>query len=1438
MFCKICGTFVEGEKTLCPQCQEKMNISERTAESVPKYSKGDWGSAAYNDGELSKDKPKEKWPVILSVAFVALVVAGIICNILNLINFSQLALGLTPGVIGVWVILAVKKTWNKRNVSVGIAVSLICLMCFFAGSPSSAAYEKSSYKNLSKETALELCYAAISQGNYELAETLLDEYSIYGVYDDDISLAKSRIESIKGNYKSALGILSKLKSDSAEKEILTELVKEDNYDEAMADFAQDNGMEMPKVDNVTSQSKYNHQDLEKIVVKEAKAMCSKEYLATAGILNDIETVYNTYKETGNYEKGKVQKLRKDLDTEIEQHGELRSLHAVRVLKLKSDILAEEYKSAVSELRADSFYDEYMIASELLINEYVDEKDFPKEFYNYSKDDAQAVINHLENLKKEKRLTMSPEDYEAFCKEADRAKRSYENPVAGALIYGMEEKIASNEVRGDATKVYMQIAKIEDYYGDEKAAKERIRDAMTSVGLCDDASYVEPMVALVSVSSGNNDEAVKDVAQYVDYVLENTVPVKLTANPSQTSSTIVNGDETEIMQNSFKELLKNYIVESSLAITISSVDTSNFEKIKSRVVFSNEFFESETLDKNDIILKDCGIKIDDFTMEKIDFSGAEVLLCCDNSGSMSGSIDELQDAVRSFIKGREEGEEVSVVTFDSTILETQDFTTNESSLNTIVDGMSARGGTDVLGTAIECLDDFSSGSKTNKVMILMTDGDDGRDENTSEIYDELQVIAAQKGITVYTIGLGSGVKIQYLTAIAECTGGSFIYASQAYELEAFFDFVRSKMNNQYEVSYKAVDTLTATSRTLNIAFSDNSSIYDEYIYNIATEDTTLFELEEGITLLGVSPKNLYKGSMDQTVYLNGTGLKSTNKISVKLIGRLTYDVKAEFVDEYKVALTIPKDVYTDVYDLEVHIDGKRAYLKEELSIISQENLKEVEFGPYKFTAASIAEMDSTYLLKGNVTMNGWLHFKGDITLSGDLNSGSIKMTDYSGSYAEYKESTAIGLAKLYAKRGVAQNVPPLGEFYLYNDTNNLDDYESYRADDIKSKNLRLISVINIPELKAKLLPDRVMLTFTKTTSILPCQELVVLYAGDAAELFDIGFDEEVSAVITDKNIGLKISQNYSDLAEEPTGTKDMTNSEGNLKDAKISTLPISVDLDETGISIDTLKGEYKLSLGFKCNKILGISGASVAMEWKDFELDKVELGIDKKITTTIHSVPVTFRKFKLGIEDLAETKGGFIEKFKKATFVGKMNVEMYSLTATAPKIAEYLSNNENVKDMYLLGLPDTTLKVNVSDMAFEFDANLKLLNTVELASANVKLGKFNYKNDMLCANDQAFGLQASFTRGLKWDIKNFEAQLTGTLQANLHSRFVGAGGNAKAKLKLDLWVFDVNIEETADAFIGMHFPVGNPARFVIGYKTNGKKIESKLFYINLDGSKSK
>ena len=69
---------------------------------------------------------------------------------------------------------------------------------------------------------------------------------------------------------------------------------------------------------------------------------------------------------------------------------------------------------------------------------------------------------------------------------------------------------------------------------------------------------------------------------------------------------------------------------------------------------------------------------------------------------------------------------------------------------------------------------------------------------------------------------------------------------------------------------------------------------------------------------------------------------------------------------------------------------------------------------------------TYLLSGNVTMNGWLRFKGEVKLTGDLAAGrSITVEDYSGSYVMFDSADATGLGAYFASKGIYVDVPAMG-----------------------------------------------------------------------------------------------------------------------------------------------------------------------------------------------------------------------------------------------------------------------------------------------------------------------------------------------------------------------------------------------------------------------------
>ncbi len=79
-----------------------------------------------------------------------------------------------------------------------------------------------------------------------------------------------------------------------------------------------------------------------------------------------------------------------------------------------------------------------------------------------------------------------------------------------------------------------------------------------------------------------------------------------------------------------------------------------------------------------------------------------------------------------------------------------------------------------------LDSTEETRDANRYVFLMTDG-----EGTASNYGPLIDQAKAKEVVVYCVGLGSGVNTTLMTAIAKETGGKYVHANNAVELEAVF-----------------------------------------------------------------------------------------------------------------------------------------------------------------------------------------------------------------------------------------------------------------------------------------------------------------------------------------------------------------------------------------------------------------------------------------------------------------------------------------------------------------------------------------------------------------------------------------------------------------------------------------------------------------------------
>lgn len=237
----------------------------------------------------------------------------------------------------------------------------------------------------------------------------------------------------------------------------------------------------------------------------------------------------------------------------------------------------------------------------------------------------------------------------------------------------------------------------------------------------------------------------------------------------------------------------------------------------------------------------------------EFSGLDVVFVIDSSGSMSSNdYNELRlEAAKQFVAKLGDKDRAAVIDFDNYASLYQAFTSDHEALNNAIDRIDDSGGTNLSSGISLAINQFTSDAydRTDaaKYIIFLTDGDGSYSTSYTQT-------AANNGITIYTIGLGSGVRESTLRSIAEGTGGKYYFASTPDVLLGIYN----------EISLETVDYQTD---------SNNDGISDYF--------TRL--LCDGTLLLGTGKDNPFKGYSYDDVQKNddfdGDDLKNGEELVV-------------------------------------------------------------------------------------------------------------------------------------------------------------------------------------------------------------------------------------------------------------------------------------------------------------------------------------------------------------------------------------------------------------------------------------------------------------------------------------------------------------------------------------------------------------------------------
>lgn len=178
------------------------------------------------------------------------------------------------------------------------------------------------------------------------------------------------------------------------------------------------------------------------------------------------------------------------------------------------------------------------------------------------------------------------------------------------------------------------------------------------------------------------------------------------------------------------------------------------------------------------------------------------LVLDHSGSMSGRVKDMQDAVEMFIRNKRPQDAVSIVKYDKNArIEVP----ASSDLNFLLNSFQKNGLTGFGGlTAIqngmhEGIQSILNSPFRRKVVISFTDGGDNSSTFTG---DYVKWLAQSNNIIISTIDLGRSVSKGFMQDIAMATGGTYNYMMYANEFPDVFTDIQNRLSKSYIIEYNS------------------------------------------------------------------------------------------------------------------------------------------------------------------------------------------------------------------------------------------------------------------------------------------------------------------------------------------------------------------------------------------------------------------------------------------------------------------------------------------------------------------------------------------------------------------------------------------------------------------------------------------------------------
>lgn len=1111
---------------------------------------------------------------------------------------------------------------------------------------------------------------------------------------------------------------------------------------------------------------------------------------------------------------------------------------LRNVLLRGNVLLGDSGAIAEMIDENATPEELSVAIDLYVRGLVTADDFTQ-VSSLTTSEARALSERVEQIRSDRSGDMTSVE-----KQQAREVKDYLSSDDHMIV----GKIASDLAYGENTaedseksKYYIDSAIGWNAIGNDKKAEDCIDQALENRSESKDVQFVEAMEELVRTLNGGEDTSVVDFPNNVKivvdhltrYDLDNMEPTPRAVRQAEKEAG-ENPENPPAYEEQFPTFFTDTLSRKRAAISIGQIDKDAFPKIGARIALSDSLKVSESDFKKNFTVSDCSHEIGNYTVTKMERVSGNIVLCCDMSGSMSGSDDDLRTAVHAFIDSMTGSEKVSIVGFTSSVEFDSGLMTDKDQLRTYADRIYASGGTAVYPTLTYVLGQMTVESNTQNIVIMMTDGQDGSAASENTLNTSFAALAAEKGCTVYTVGLGSSIDQYYLEKIAAVGNGEFLYVDSADSLSGFYDFIHAQLSNQYYIEFEAPDRLMNVRELAIYQNGTVNSAHKQYRLSDEGEDP---EVDNGairaeqlgdFRLFGLSSSYIYRSKQDIRLKVNGSGFENQTGYTVKLSGELrATKVSSKVIDSETLEIVVPSTIAVGKYDLVVSAEGEKdKVLPGALTVALPCTLTHITFGSYDFTAEQIVEEGSqSYRLTGNVAMNGWLHFKGDVMLRGDLkdnrDTAYLIVTDESGAYVSYSPNGTTGLTKkLFADKGRNLIIPAMQSFRIYGAPYDQKAYGDFMVDTI-----RLQFPINIQTFasvggQVALYPDMICSdAFYVTPDFTYLDDLIPNFRDT---VYDVRATGTLAITNSDVCVAASVSLNYDSGADAGR---------------KFQFLSTGLNLKEAGVELNTITQSYKIAAGIGFNDFrlsnkrdTAANGLGLTIGWSDGKLDSVSFSADTKVKVSDTPVPIYLSDVSFGFSGAAKADyTDWYTYLTRTTIEGGFGLETVGLSDVASdKIIEFFG----IEDVKIAELDEGQISMTLKDFCLSFGAKLKFLGR-EVASCSVDVGKFNYRNTLLGIEETEYGAGASVKLDLFiYDFDHLKVDFSGSSEITVGYPYTGMKLSGTADYSVSWFIFEFGKEKEGEIGIGFYKNSRDKLQFTFAYRGTDDNGELKGFRLDV------